>query len=119
MPGTDRRALLEALWRAHPDRFNAIPDLGYAATRPGARALQLGPVIASDEDAGLALLDHTGLFCAGQNVYVDIPNPNAAAMAWARARGLAPQRVLIRMCRGNCPDDRVERIFASAGPEKG
>lgn len=119
MPGTDRRALLEGLWRENPAPFHLVPGRGFGASRPGTQAAQIGPVVAADADAGLLLLDRIAASLAGSRVYIDIPDANAPATSWARSRGLTPQRPLYRMIRGVAPEDRVERLFASAGPETG
>src|SRR5262249_15855827 len=55
---------------------------------------------------------------AGEEVFLDIPDGNAAA-ALARSAGLAPQRPLTRMCRGVKIRDRPDELWASSGPEKG
>ena len=119
MPGTDRFVLLEALWREAPESIHVVRDEGFAMLRPGFRATQVGPVIASNASAGLALLNHALKQCEGRRIYVDIPVDNRPAVQWAQARGLEAQRPLIRMLRGEAAPDNTARIFASSGPEKG
>ena len=73
---------------------------GFGMLREGARALYLGPVVASSPEAGrtlvLSLAAHTG----GRLIYWDIPDLNSAAAELARQLGLRPQRQLLRMHRG-------------------
>jgi hypothetical protein len=81
--------------------------------------VEIGPVVASSERAGLRLLDEAFGRCAGRAVFVDVPGDNAPAVRWAEARGLRVQRPLTRMCRGTPVADRRAWIWASFGPEKG
>ncbi len=119
MPSTDRSALLEAFWRENPEAIRVVRGEGYSVMRAGSRATQIGPVIASSESAGLALLDHALKQCDGQRIYIDIPSGNPPAMKWAEGAGLNPHRTLLRMQRGETAPDDQGRIFASSGPEKG
>jgi predicted N-acetyltransferase YhbS len=121
--GTDRRRLIERLYRDRPDIFQAVRSgptvLGYLARRPGARAAQIGPGVAVEPQAGLTLADAALRACAGQQIFIDIPEGNAPATAWAASRGFAVQRQLTRMRRGEPLGDRPHEIWASSGPEMG
>ncbi len=121
--GTQRRRLLAALVEAAPRSGRMLPGResagGYALFRPGSRAVQLGPAVAFDEPGGIALLDAILDEVSGGPLFVDAPLSNAAAVRWARARGLVPQRTLTRMVRGREVADRPEWIWASSGPEMG
>jgi GNAT superfamily N-acetyltransferase len=120
--GTDRRRLLFRLFAedsvgAFLSRDADRPG-GFLAARPGDRAVQLGPGIASPE-AGPVLFTAARQLFAGPPIFVDIPVPNEAANRLAEAQGLAVQRHLTRMCRGAAVCERVEWLWASSGPEKG
>lgn len=87
-------------------------------SRPGARARQIGPCIA-DANAGRRLFEDAATRYAGEPVFIDIPAGNAPAGSLASALGLRPGRLLTRMGRGPRIVEDVERLWASAGPEKG
>jgi hypothetical protein len=93
--------------------------VGYAMLRPGSRATQIGPVVATIEEAGRALCDGALRQCAGRSVFVDVPLQNLPAVEWAQSRGLAEQRRFTRMRRGEPVMEQVELLWASSGPEKG
>ncbi len=120
--GTNRRRLLEKLFAEAPTRFGIVRRselvLGYWASRPGAKATQIGPVLAhAPHFAGEVIRAAVSAF-AGQYVFIDIPVVNLAAAAQA-AQWLKPQRNLTRMYRGRPVADRTELLCASFGPEKG
>lgn len=120
--GTSRRRLLDRLWAEDRSRFwfasCGREVLGYWASRPGAKATQIGPVLARTADSAGGLFRAALSAFAGQYVFVDIPvvNPTAAEQA---ARWLKPQRNLTRMYRGKPVVDRTDLLCASFGPEKG
>lgn len=121
--GADRRQLLARLL---DDAFssarvyaNAGSIDGYALFRGGSQATQIGPCIAKNEPAGRALLLDALSRLAGKNVYVDVPEQNAASAAVVQSAGLKPLRQLTRMCRGTDSREQVPWLWASSGPEKG
>jgi len=121
--GTDRRRLIERLYRERPEAAWAL-RLGrmasaYLMFRDGSQAVQIGPGAAINELAGQALGDAALSCLAGRRVFVDIPTDNAAAIRWAESRGLSVQRHLTRMRRGEPVVDRPALLWASSGPEKG
>jgi len=119
---TDRRKLFLRLAKEFPNAFRAVRRdarlEGFLATRPGARALQVGPCLANST-AGLLLLDDARHRFGGSRVYIDVPAGNAAAARWAEQAGLAVQRRLLRMCRGPALDEQVNLLWSSSGPEMG
>lgn len=120
--GTDRRLLLLRLAEEYPDEVRILTredqQQGYLMSRPGRLAWYLGPCLASPE-AGGSLLDDASRRHAGQRVFLDIPEVNAAARNWASLQGLTAQRKLLRMVRGERIHDDPNRIWTSSGPEKG
>jgi hypothetical protein len=120
--GTDRRKLLLRLFRERPEAARVILRdgviLGYAHSRPGSRALHIGPCLATAE-AGPLLLRDAFEQGAGLPAFIDVPTGNTAATALAGAWGLTVQRTFLRMCRGPAPAERIELLWASSGPEKG
>ena len=121
--GTDRGKLLRRLLAGYPETARVVAVRGnvsgYCALRPGTRATQIGPCLASSPNAGQRLLADAVTRCAGEEVMVDVPNANEAATTFMRGTGLAVQRSFVRMSRGVPPVDEVSGIWASSGPEKG
>ncbi len=121
--GTDRSKLLERLLAEQPDAARVVTDrgscAGFCLLRPGTRATQVGPCLASVPHAGLRLLADALDRCAGQPVMIDIPENNTVASLFIRGTGLEHQRPFVRMYRGVPPLDAPDGLFASSGPEKG
>jgi ribosomal protein S18 acetylase RimI-like enzyme len=93
---------------------------GYGLVRPGSQALYLGPVVAASDAAGIRLVEGLLAQTSGQTVFWDIPDANAAAVAWAEANGFTVQRPLTRMYLGeNLASGDPRQQFALAGPEVG
>jgi hypothetical protein len=122
MTGTDRQKMLSKLFDEFPQDLRILQRHGtiegYATTRPGANAIQVGPCVAS-LDAGPALLCDALNRCAGEKTFVDIPVDNAEAVKIAESSGLRIQRRFTRMYRGKRVSDRIEALWTSSGPEKG
>lgn len=120
--GTDRRRLLERLGDEDPDAIQVVGDdatlEGFLMSRPGSRARQLGPCIAGP-GAGTRLFEDARRRFAGEPIVIDIPKRNETASAMAEGWGLLPARVLTRMTRGDRVVEDLQRLWASAGPEKG
>jgi len=119
--GTDRRPLLGALLHEQPGELRVVRRggavVGYLTARRGARALFLGPCLATAE-AGPLLLADAWQRHAGKTAFLDIPAGHVAA-TWVRQHGLSEQRELLRMCRGEAVEESVRQLWASSGPEKG
>lgn len=122
MTGTDREKMLVRLFAEFPQNLRVSRRQGriegYATSRPGANAVQIGPCVAAT-DAGPALLRDALNRCSGKQVFVDIPLDNAGAVKIAESSGLRIQRSFTRMYRGEKVDDRIEALWASSGAEKG
>jgi GNAT superfamily N-acetyltransferase len=120
--GTERGGLLRRLLDDNPGSLRIVSSgaevQGYLMSRPGSRAMQLGPCIAS-EAAGPLLLSDAARRNAGASVVIDIPEGHRAARALAESLGLSRARQLIRMGRGRRVAEDLSRLWASAGPEKG
>ena len=56
---------------------------------------------------------------AGQRVFLDIPTANLGCVRTAQELGLAEQRKLTRMVRGDSSCEALDLLWASSGPEKG
>lgn len=122
--GVSRQRLLQAL--AQQNRHALVLEseprrvAAYGLRRSGAQALYLGPVVATSATTGLRLVEALLARTDGETIFWDIPDPNAAAVAWASRQGFSRQRSLTRMYlgRNSAPGD-PRKQFALAGPEKG
>lgn len=121
--GTDRSRLLARLYAERPAAFAAVfhgkTPLGYRSLRAGARATQIGPVVAATAETGRMLLDGAVTECGPVPIFIDIPLENRPAVQWAESNGLTLQRHLTRMWQGRRIEDRPAQLWASFGPEKG
>lgn len=120
--GADRGALLRVLARQNPGSFRVARKygevVGFLLSRPGAKARQIGPCIADDE-AGALLLEEARRQYGGEAVMLDIPQGHARAERLVASWGLAPARELLRMGLGPRVVEDLDRLWASAGAEKG
>jgi Acetyltransferase (GNAT) domain len=80
---------------------------------------KIGPLVADDEDAALAVFDALVAAKGGGEIYLDIPEPNAAAAALARARSLEPVFETARMYTGAIRPLALPRIYGIATFELG
>jgi len=121
--GTNRRRLIECLYREKPDAMYVVRAgdelAGYLTFREGSSATQIGPGVALTHEAGRMLGDVAVQRCAGHRVYVDVPTDNRPTIEWADSKGLVVQRYFTRMRRGKPVADQPTQLWASSGPEKG
>ena len=95
---------------------------GYATVRPmiggGSR---IGPLFADDEQIALGLLAACAVTAMswGEEIAIDIPAPNAAALALAESLGMAPRFACTRMYRGDARPLPLDRIWGSTSFELG
>jgi GNAT superfamily N-acetyltransferase len=121
--GTDRGRLLRRLFAEQPEAVRGAwrdDDLeGYLTVRQGANAVQIGPCLATNAEAGRLLLSDAQRCYAGHRVFIDVPVDNRAAAAAVGDMGLTVQRPFLRMSRGELIVEQVEQLWTSGGPEKG
>lgn len=122
--GVARASLIEALVRDAATARVIPAEDGRAAAwgllRAGSRATYLGPVAADSADAARLLLDDLLGQAGDRPVFLDLPDDQPAAVAWARDRGFTVQRSLVRMFAGVPPAAPFpHKLFAIAGPELG
>ncbi|HYG90923.1 MAG TPA: GNAT family N-acetyltransferase [Azospirillum sp.] len=97
----DRPAFLRA-WTAAPGH-HALALLrdghltGYGVVRPCRTGSKIGPLFADDRSVAEALFDALATAVGGGLLFLDVPEPNAAAVALAEARGLRPVFETARM----------------------
>ncbi len=129
--GASRLPLLRALARRLPRAAWVMESeralRGFVLGRDGRTALQLGPLVADDDSAAIALLTaalgalQPGGATNARDVVVDLRNGREPLAAWLRARGFAPERPFTRMVHGaqeKAPGD-ARRVCLVAGPELG
>jgi hypothetical protein len=112
----DRRRFLRS-WIAQPDatRLGVIRDgrlAGWGLLRRCATGRKIGPLVADDAVTANRLLDaFLGAADPGEPVFLDVPEPNAAAVRAAEARGMTPVFETARMYRGTAPALAMDRIW--------
>jgi ribosomal protein S18 acetylase RimI-like enzyme len=94
-------------------------DDGYVVMRRGHRAMQIGPLIASSEEAACVLLA-TAIAAARGKVFLDLFVPWRGLAVLLEARGFTRQRPFVRMAldRSTLPG-HPQRLAIAAGPEFG
>lgn len=131
--GLDRAFLLrDVLARDGAQAVVMRDGSGFAVTRPGTRATQIGPLVAAHEDDAQALLEaalERIRSQSGGRVFLDLPDRWSALAQWLQARGFARQRPFVRMSLSSqtqtqtqtpAPHARAhDRQFLLAGPEFG
>ncbi|PWC56146.1 GNAT family N-acetyltransferase [Azospirillum sp. TSO22-1] len=70
---------------------------GYGVARPCREGHKIGPLFADDRPAAETLFDALTAAAGGGPVFLDVPEPNAAAVDLARSRALAPVFETARM----------------------
>lgn len=92
---------------------------GFALTRAGSGGVQLGPVIATTEAAGIELFRAAIAALGGAAIVVDVGADHALANKICPQIGLTAERKFLRMTRGPSVNEASCTIWASSGPEKG
>jgi GNAT superfamily N-acetyltransferase len=121
---TNRRSLLtrllaEALPGYGHDSMGEID--GFVFQRAGSNATQIGPCVAVRGRDASALLTLACQTCVREHtrIYIDVPDENTPALAWAAQAGLTAERQFYRMTLGAPVTEDRSAIWASYGPEKG
>ena len=116
--GGDREWLLRALQKRLPQCALGMPE-GFVLGREGREAEQIGPLIARNETAALALLEQALGTLAGP-AYVDVVDHASRLQQWVQEHGFVFQRPFTRMVHGagRAPGDE-KLVYLVAGPELG
>ena len=119
--GADRGELLRLASSRAPslcvERRGAI--VGYCFGRDGARARQIGPVVADDLETASQLVVTSLTGGSREPVVVDVPADRPDWLAALDEFGFVAKRPLVRMFRGSRPLGRPEQVWAIFGPEFG
>ena len=120
--GADRRGLLDMCRREAPECAWAMGDGridGYLFGRHGYAFEQMGPLVARDEPTARLLVAACLLTQGDRPFIIDVPL-RTSWVEWLESSGFALQRPFTRMRRGEQHfHERVDRMFAIAGPEFG
>jgi len=73
--------------------------------------VKVGPLFADDEATAQALFAGFSAWTGDQPIFLDVPEPNAAARRLAERHEMSPVFETARMYRGEAPAEPVERIF--------
>jgi len=123
LSGMERPALLRHLASRQPDAaWVAEADgrpTGFVLGREGRSASSIGPVVADDEDTGLALIAKAAASVPGPFI-IDVPDAHAEIRRWLEGQGAVSPRGYVRMTLGEAPGlSDPSHLFALAGPELG
>lgn len=119
-----RDAFLRA-WIAQPRSaaLAAIRDgalAGYGVVRPCIDGWKVAPLFADDASLAQALFHALAMHVPeGERIFIDVPEPNAAAIALAERHALAPVFETARMYTGPAPDLPLREIFGVTSLELG
>jgi hypothetical protein len=118
--GAKRSFLLESFFRRAPQlAFVRQEGGGFVLARPGRLAVQIGPLVAADENAAAALLN-TALDAVSGPVFLDLCDRWDGLVRVLEQRRFTVQRPFLRMAlRHRAPFGDVARTFVIAGPEFG
>lgn len=84
---------------------------GYCTLRQCRQGMKIGPLFADGAATAEALLDRVAIQADGAEIYLDVPQVNAAAVSLAEGRGLVPKFETARMYRGAVPELPLDCIF--------
>ena len=84
---------------------------GLGTIRRCRQGYKVGPLYAPGRAAAERLLRGLADLAAGEELFLDLPGPNAAGMAMARDLGLDVRFETARMYRGSAPDLVLDRVF--------
>lgn len=92
---------------------------GYGVIRPAVTGFKIGPLFAPHEEAAELLFRALAARAGGEPVFIDPPEPNAAATALAERHGLTPAFETARMYRGPAPELPLASIYGITSFELG
>lgn len=84
---------------------------GYGVLRPCHVGYKIGPLFADTERAADTLFRSLCASSHGGSVFLDVPEPNEAAIALTRRYGMRPCFETARMYAGRIPDQPLDRVF--------
>ena len=79
--------------------------------RPCRKGYKIGPLIADDPEVAARLLNALTAAVGGGEVFIDVPQPNRAAVGLARDIWIAPVFETARMYTGPIRELQLDRIY--------
>jgi GNAT superfamily N-acetyltransferase len=115
--GANRRFLLQNFLARSGTKAFSTPS-GFAILRDGRKTAQIGPLVASPDEAGPLL--ERAIAAAGERVIIDVLASGGALLPKLRTLGFRQLRPFTRMANGisQLPGE-PSRLLAAAGPEFG
>jgi GNAT superfamily N-acetyltransferase len=103
-------------WLAMPGHLAVAAQMdgapvGYGVIRPCLEGAKVGPLVARDDRVAAALLAGLVADAPSGPVFLDVPEPNDAALALARDVGMTPVFETARMYTGCTPDLLLSNVF--------
>ncbi|HSI42003.1 MAG TPA: GNAT family N-acetyltransferase [Xanthobacteraceae bacterium] len=92
---------------------------GWGVIRPAGAGHKIGPLVAEDALAADTVFAALADAVAGAELFLDVPEPNAAAVALAERHGLAPVFETARMYSGPVRPVALDRLYGVTGFELG
>lgn len=119
--GLQRRAILCHLRDRQPGMARLAERngeaVGFVLGREGRLATQIGPLVADDDAAALALLQ-AAIQAAPGPYFIDVPDSRIEMRAWLESQGGSAPRYFIRMVRGEAKSiESAGNVYAIGGPE--
>lgn len=84
---------------------------GFGVLRRCGVGYKIGPLFAQTADAAELLFDSLTATVAGETVYLDVPDPNTTAVAFAKKRRMQPVFSTVRMYSKKAPDVPLGKVF--------
>jgi hypothetical protein len=91
----------------------------WGVIRPCRKGFKIGPLVADDSGCAECILGALAAAVGGGELFLDVPEPNAEAVALARAHGLAAIFETARMYTGPIRPVRLTRVFGVTTLELG
>jgi len=85
--------------------------VGWGVIRPCRKGHKIGPLIADNSQAATTLFETLTSAAGGGEVFLDVPQPNRAALHLAKTFGLAPVFETARMYTGPIRELQLDRIY--------
>lgn len=92
---------------------------GFAVLRPCRHGFKFGPLFANDLATAEALVFGLSQTVAGQEIFLDVPEPNQQAIRLAEGCGLRPMFETARMYLGQPPELNLQEVFGITSFELG
>ncbi|MGD6934389.1 MAG: GNAT family N-acetyltransferase [Candidatus Bathyarchaeia archaeon] len=84
---------------------------GYGVIRKCFQGYKIGPLFAEDKVTAELLLSSLASRVSGEEVFLDVPEPNIAGVALAKSFGMKPVFSTVRMYTKDAPKLPLEKIF--------